>query len=284
MNNQSLLHILRKEIKSLDDLVTSLQNENPIHQLDKDFALSKVRNLYDYLLQIDCGATPNSSKEQVHTHENDEANLLKKNKQVTPPADKSTTPPPVKEVAPAITEEEETEEAPKTAEEAQETTEEATDELPSEELHEEQESKDHSAIKEETSAAEAYQEVKNQERESEEEPADEAPIIADKFTNKRFRHDDLANQNQKQDLSAKLQSKPINDINKAIGINDRFLFIRELFEGNKSHYHETVEILNNIDTFENALAFIQDEFDWDMEAPTAQKFIELIRRKLQTQA
>ena len=280
MDNQSLLHILQSEIKSLDDLLTSLQNESPIHQLDKDFALSKVRNLYDYLLQIDCGATPTSSKEPAHPHENDEANMLKKNRQVTTATEKSTAPQPVKEVT-APTEKEETQEDRLlTTEDKVQDPEEASSLPPDEE----QATEPLSFTKEETSTAEAYQEAKNEEIQSEEEPVDETPIIADKFTNKRFRHDDLANQNQKQDLSTKLQSKPINDINKAIGINDRFLFIRELFEGNKGHYHETVEILNSIDTFENALAFIQDEFDWDLEAPAAQKFVDLIRRKLQTQA
>jgi hypothetical protein len=280
MDNQSLLHILQSEIKSLDDLLTSLQNESPIHQLDKDFALSKVRNLYDYLLQIDCGATPTSSKEPAHPHENDEANLLKKNPQTAPVTDKSKTPPQVKEFEVPTKKGEEQKDTHVTTDEKIEEAEEPTPHTP----NEQQATEAPSFTKEETSTAEAYQEAKSEEIQSEQEHADEAPIIADKFTNKRFRHDDLANQNQKQDLSTKLQSKPINDINKAIGINDRFLFIRELFEGNKSHYHETVEILNNIDTFENALAFIQDEFDWDMEAPAAQKFVDLIRRKLQTQA
>ncbi|MFO7938669.1 MAG: hypothetical protein R6U66_02860 [Bacteroidales bacterium] len=279
MNNQSLLHIIRRELKSLDDLLDSLENENAIHQLDKDFALSKVRNLYDYLLQIEHGAASTSSEELVHPNENDEPTGLKKNQK----PDLSKEEPVTKSVPPA--QEQEDLQSPSLAEAPEATPSEVSEEKTK--TPETDEIDAHAegvtAPRQENSIAEAYEEATQEEIRKETSPMEEAPIVADKYTNKRFRHDDLAHQNQKQDLSTKLQSKPITDINKAIGLNDRFLFIRELFNGNKSHYLETVELLNNIDTYENAVAFIQDEFDWNLEEPAPQKLLELIRRKLQSQ-
>lgn len=104
-------------------------------------------------------------------------------------------------------------------------------------------------------------------------------IIADKFQSKKFVHDTISGKNPKQDVSTKLQSKPIKDINSAIGINDKFIFIKELFGNDKEHYHETIQVLNNFDTFENALEFLNENFNWDSEDPNYERLKELVRRK-----
>jgi hypothetical protein len=105
-------------------------------------------------------------------------------------------------------------------------------------------------------------------------------VVADKYQNtKTFRHDNLAKQQSKNDLSSKMQSKPIKDLSKAIGVNDKFLFIRELFDGNREHYHEAIQLLNEIPTYEEAENYLKETFDWDWEAQVTKKFIELIRRK-----
>jgi len=104
-------------------------------------------------------------------------------------------------------------------------------------------------------------------------------IMADKFQSKKFVHDNISEKNLRKDLSSKLQSKPIKDINSAIGINDKFIFIKELFGNNKEHYHETILVLNNFDTFENALEFLNENFDWDSDDPNFERLKELVRRK-----
>jgi hypothetical protein len=105
-------------------------------------------------------------------------------------------------------------------------------------------------------------------------------VVADKYQNtKTFRHDNLAKQQSKNDVSSKMQSKPIKDLSKAIGVNDKFLFIRELFDGNKEHYHEAIQLLNEIPDYEEAENYLKETFDWNWEAPVTKKFIELIKRK-----
>ena len=104
-------------------------------------------------------------------------------------------------------------------------------------------------------------------------------IVADKFQSKKFVHDAISEKSQKQDVSTKLQSKPIKDINSAIGFNDKFIFIKELFGNNKEHYHETIQVLNNFDTFENALEFLNENFDWNSDDPNFDRLKELVRRK-----
>jgi len=105
-------------------------------------------------------------------------------------------------------------------------------------------------------------------------------VVADKYQNKKtYRHDNLAQQQSKNDLSSMMQSKPITDLTKAIGVNDKFLFIRELFDGNREHYHEAIQLLNEIPTFEEAQTYLHETFNWNWEDPVTKKFIELIKRK-----
>ena len=60
--------------------------------------------------------------------------------------------------------------------------------------------------------------------------------VADKFTPKPDLYKEQL-QGTEKDLSARLKSKPITNLSDAIGLNDRFLFIREVFEGNKDAYN-----------------------------------------------
>ncbi len=104
-------------------------------------------------------------------------------------------------------------------------------------------------------------------------------IIADKFQSKKFIHDNISKKNVKKDVSAKMQTKPINDINSAIGLNDKFIFIRELFGNDKEYYHETIQVLNNFDIYENAVSFLNENFDWNSDDPNFERLKELVRRK-----
>jgi hypothetical protein len=60
-------------------------------------------------------------------------------------------------------------------------------------------------------------------------------IVADKFQSKKFVHDTISEKSSKQDVSTKLQSKPIKDINSAIGLNDKFIFIKSFSEITKNN-------------------------------------------------
>lgn len=82
------------------------------------------------------------------------------------------------------------------------------------------------------------------------------------------------------DVSSRLQTKPIANISNAIGLNDKFLFINELFDGNTEEYNKTIDLLNNAIDFNEAYNFLIGNFKWDMKSDTVQKILELVRRKL----
>jgi len=81
------------------------------------------------------------------------------------------------------------------------------------------------------------------------------------------------------DISKKLQNQPISDISIAIGLNDKFLFIKELFHNDSDLYKKTIDTLNNASDFNNAIQYIDSNFKWDFENPSVQKLLELIRRR-----
>jgi hypothetical protein len=115
---------------------------------------------------------------------------------------------------------------------------------------------------------------------SENKAAPEPATIADKFKGeKRFINERLGDNGSRQDISSKLQSKPIRDIGTSLGLNDRFKLINELFNGDKDSYQQTINVLDNSTNFNEAFNYISTSYDWDMEDDSVQMLLDLVRRK-----
>ncbi len=78
---------------------------------------------------------------------------------------------------------------------------------------------------------------------------------------------------------SKIMGKPITDLTKSLGINDRFFYQRELFQGNVSLMTKTLQELNNMDSYSDAYAFIVANFDWDEEEQATSEFLNYIQRR-----
>jgi len=106
-------------------------------------------------------------------------------------------------------------------------------------------------------------------------------ILADKLGQSDFLpiNETLALRKTANDLSSKLQTAPLDSISSGIGLNDKFLFIRELFKSDNVLYNNTIKQLDTMDSLEEALDFINRKFDWNEKNETTQKFINLIHRR-----
>ncbi|MBN2682020.1 MAG: hypothetical protein JXR58_05895 [Bacteroidales bacterium] len=115
----------------------------------------------------------------------------------------------------------------------------------------------------------------------EEEPAaKQSQTVADQFQNGKKSLNDLAAvTNKVRDLASKLKDQPISDLKKAINLNDRFLFTKELFEGNAVKYNQSIEDLNNFSNLDQAMEYINAGMQWDMEKESFKKFVELVYRR-----
>jgi hypothetical protein len=80
-----------------------------------------------------------------------------------------------------------------------------------------------------------------------------------------------------------LLDSPIKDLNKAIGINDRFLFINELFMGDELLFERSIKTINNFSIYEEADYWIQRELKikmaWDNKVEVSKQFNQLVRRR-----
>jgi len=106
-------------------------------------------------------------------------------------------------------------------------------------------------------------------------------ILADKLGTTDFHpiNETLAQQKTGNNLSSKLQTASLSSISSGIGLNDKFLFIRELFKSDSVMFNNTIKYLDTANSLEEALDFINRQFDWDEKNETAQKFINLIHRR-----
>jgi chromosome segregation ATPase len=74
--------------------------------------------------------------------------------------------------------------------------------------------------------------------------------------------------------------QPISDISKAIGINDRLLFIKELFDGDTAMFSLVIKKLNNLGSIEEAKAYIHTTIkNWNNTSETAQLFLSIVQRR-----
>ena len=88
---------------------------------------------------------------------------------------------------------------------------------------------------------------------------------------------------EKPTVADKLSQSPIEDLNKAIGLNQKFLFMNDLFEGENEKYKEALNTINNFSTYMEADEYINNslkhQFKWDDESLSVQKFIDLVKRR-----
>lgn len=72
---------------------------------------------------------------------------------------------------------------------------------------------------------------------------------------------------------------PVDDIRKALSINDRILFQRELFGGNKLAYEAAVETVNAAASYAQAYEYFRQTYHWDENDPSTEAFLRAVHRR-----
>lgn len=95
----------------------------------------------------------------------------------------------------------------------------------------------------------------------------------------------IANQ-QKQSILAKPEVSDFNkimDLKTSISLNDKLLFIKDLFNGYSLAYSEAIEILNRFEDFASADAFLQANYylknNWNSKSETVEKFYIILHKR-----
>lgn len=108
----------------------------------------------------------------------------------------------------------------------------------------------------------------------------ESAIFADTFNNPHDSlNEKLGNLRDDDDFSGILKTKKLTNLTEAIGVNDKFLFIRELFNGNPESYNKALSNLEEVKTLADARAVIMSYTGDNKETDAVRQLLDLVKRK-----
>jgi hypothetical protein len=86
------------------------------------------------------------------------------------------------------------------------------------------------------------------------------------------------------DIMSRLSESPIEDITRAMGLNERILVVRELFKQEQGIFDQALRAFNGFSSFDdakNVLLQLAERYDWSAEErrEEAKHFIKLVRRR-----
>lgn len=96
---------------------------------------------------------------------------------------------------------------------------------------------------------------------------------------KKSLYDLISGAKANQDIVSQYKKKPVTDIHKAVSLNDKIWFMKELFNGDAEIYKSYIDKLNVSNDLEQALDIITSNFSWDSESRVVQKFLSIVSRR-----
>lgn len=88
---------------------------------------------------------------------------------------------------------------------------------------------------------------------------------------------------KKVEIMEVLKDSPIRDLRKGIGINDRYLFISDLFRGDEPMYERSIKTINSFNLYTEAEYWMNRELKvklgWDENRETVIHFYNLVKRR-----
>ena len=271
MYSKSFLKSLNYKLRELELIISQLDSGKEHSMIDVDLALDKTRELYDILLKIAAGE-PEGQERTAVTHTRSVV-----------PSDPDTAqderdyesegiiPDPVhkpKEEVQSMKDKPE-----QTAIHLQKTgPEKEKDEKPVED------DRDDSLTEKKTGIQKEITDDKKKNGKQ------DIEIVADRYqSSQNYINRAMADKQVKKDLTSKMQSKPISDLRNSIGLNEKFLFIKELFKGRPEKYNQCIDTLNQSPTLDQALSYIRENYEWEKDDEVVEKLINLVKRKHQAE-
>jgi hypothetical protein len=80
-------------------------------------------------------------------------------------------------------------------------------------------------------------------------------------------------------LKGVAESAPLESLRSAIGVADRFMLIRELFDGDAESYNSAIDALDAQPTFDDCLIYIAEHYSWRADREGTKFMMELLQRK-----
>jgi len=125
---------------------------------------------------------------------------------------------------------------------------------------------------------EKVEEEEKMEKEDKMHEARNEKIVADRFTHLSSRMNEKVGDSKK--MEGKTRTMPVTDLYKALGINDRFFYIRELFDGKEEPFRQVISGLNDASTIDEAEDILREMLKEKADSEPATQLLELVQRKL----
>lgn len=150
----------------------------------------------------------------------------------------------------------------------------------------ERRSVEHKSVEQETAAAQAAAEPEavptvTPEVQPAAETAEHTAVLGEVINAGTTTVADAIAASQPEDVASHIvHSDRINDLNRAIGINDKFIMIRDLFGGDSEAYAKAIADLNAFTDFDECLVYIASNYRWNPDSDGTRMLMELLTRKL----
>ncbi|HEY2727594.1 MAG TPA: hypothetical protein VGI61_10510 [Parafilimonas sp.] len=96
-------------------------------------------------------------------------------------------------------------------------------------------------------------------------------------------NDKLKATSVKKEVAHNIKDGPVKDLRKAIGINDQYLFINELFRNDQIMYERSIKTINSFNIYGEAEFWIKRELKlklaWNENSEAVQLFDQLVKRR-----
>lgn len=105
-------------------------------------------------------------------------------------------------------------------------------------------------------------------------------IIADRFSSQSTSlNEQLGSARDERDVSGTIVSKPVTKLSEAIGVNDKFLFIREIFNGSPESYEQALSAVESAGGFSEARDIILGRDGIQGDSDAVKQLLSLVKRK-----
>lgn len=80
-------------------------------------------------------------------------------------------------------------------------------------------------------------------------------------------------------LAEEITNSKITSLTQGLGLNDKFLMIRDLFDGDDEAYDQAIKDLDSMESFDDCIIYIAENFEWNPDSEGAKFIMQLLERK-----
>ncbi|MDR1644516.1 MAG: hypothetical protein LBS05_01635 [Tannerellaceae bacterium] len=80
-------------------------------------------------------------------------------------------------------------------------------------------------------------------------------------------------------LNEAMEKKNLSDFRKAFSLNDRFYFRKELFGDDEAKMNKIISDLNDIQSYEESVRYLNDKQGWETENDAVPEFMKLLEKR-----